>query len=77
MAPMASSNSSPPAAGARLIGSSGQEWVVLRTTHAEEDPAIWLVHLIKAEDSLAGKRHLSLVMTGEEFAGFCRDEGIA
>ena len=65
-----------PAAGARLFGASGQEWVVLRTTHAEEDPEIWLVHVIKAADALAGQRHLSLVMTGEEFAEFCRAEGI-
>ena len=66
----------PPAAGARLIGSSGQEWLVLRTTHAEEDPEIWLVHVIKASDALAGQRHLSLVMTGEEFTEFCRTAGI-
>jgi len=67
----------PPAAGARLFGATGQEWVVLRTTHAEEDPGIWLVHLIKAADALAGQRHLSLVMNGEEFTEFCRTEGIA
>ncbi|MFC5499162.1 hypothetical protein ACFPOE_16565 [Caenimonas terrae] len=66
----------PPAAGARLFGATGQEWVVLRTTHAEEDPEIWLVHVIKAADALAGQRHLSLVMTGEEFCEFCRAEGI-
>jgi hypothetical protein len=67
----------PPAAGARLFGATGQEWVVLRTTHAEEDPAIWLVHVIKAADALAGQRHLSLVMTGEEFIEFCHAEGIS
>lgn len=66
----------PPVAGAHLIGAAGQEWVVLRTTHAEEDPEIWLVHVIKAADALAGQRHLSLVMTGEEFTEFCRTEGI-
>lgn len=66
-----------PLAGARLVGSNGQEWVVLRTTHAEEDPEIWLVHVIKAADALAGQRHLSLVMTGEEFTEFCRAEGIS
>lgn len=66
----------PPVAGARLIGTAGQEWVVLRTTHAEEDPEIWLVHVIKAADALAGQRHLSLVMTREEFTEFCRTEGI-
>jgi hypothetical protein len=66
----------PPAAGARLFGTAGQEWVVLRTTHAEEDPQIWLVHVIKAADALAGQRHLSLVLTGEEFTEFCRNEGI-
>jgi hypothetical protein len=77
MAPMTPSSTSPPDAGARLVGSAGHEWVVLRTTHAEEDPEIWLVHLIKAADALAGRRHLSLVMTGEEFVEFCRDEGIA
>lgn len=68
---------SAPVAGARLVGASGQEWVVLRTTHAEEDPEIWLVHVIKAADALAGQRHLSLVMTGEEFTEFCRAEGIS
>ena len=67
----------PPAAGSRLYGATGQEWLVLRTTHAEEDPEIWLVHVIKATDALAGQRHLSLVMTGEEFTEFCRAEGIA
>jgi hypothetical protein len=67
---------SAPIAGSRLVGASGQEWVVLRTTHAEEDPEIWLVHVIKAADALAGQRHLSLVMTGEEFTEFCRAEGI-
>jgi hypothetical protein len=51
--------------------------VVLRTTHADDDPAIWLVHLIKAADASAGLRHLSLVLNGEEFRDFCRDEGIA
>ena len=66
-----------PAAGTRLFGAAGQEWVVQRTTHAEEDPEIWLVHVIKAADALAGQRHLSLVMTREEFAEFCRSEGIA
>ena len=66
----------PPVAGARLISATGVEWVVLRTTHAEEDPGIWLVHVIKAADALAGQRHLSLVMTGEEFTEFCRNEGI-
>jgi hypothetical protein len=74
---MIPSSTSPPAAGARLVGASGQEWVVLRTTHAEEEPEIWLVHLIKAADALAGQRHLSLVMNGEEFVEFCRNEGIA
>lgn len=69
--------STPPAAGARLFGASGQEWLVLRTTHADDDPDVWLVHLIKAADAAAGLRHLSLVMTGEEFADFCRDQGIA
>ena len=67
----------PPAAGARLLAASGQEWLVIRTTHAEEDPEIWLVHVIKAADALAGQRHLSLVLTGEEFTEFCRAEGIA
>ena len=67
----------PPAAGARLFGATGQEWLVLRTTHADDDPDVWLVHLIKAADAAAGLRHLSLVMTGEEFADFCRDQGIA
>lgn len=67
----------PPVAGAHLIGATGQEWLVLRTTHAEEDPDIWLVHVIKATDALAGQRHLSLVMTGEEFFEFCRAEGIS
>ena len=67
----------PPVAGARLYGATGQEWLVLRTTHAEEDPEIWLVHVIKASDALASQRHLSLVMTGEEFTEFCRAEGIA
>ena len=66
----------PPAAGTRLLGAAGQEWLVLRTTHAEEDPEIWLVHVIKATDALAGQRHLSLVMTGEEFTEFCLTEGI-
>ena len=66
----------PPAAGMRLFGAAGQEWLVLRTTHAEEEPEIWLVHLIKASDALAGHRHLSLVMTDEEFTEFCRAEGI-
>ena len=66
----------PPAPGARLLGAAGQEWLVLRTTHAEEDPGVWLVHVIKAADALAGQRHLSLVMTGEEFTEFCRTEGI-
>jgi hypothetical protein len=65
-----------PLAGARLVGTSGQEWVVLRTTHAEDDPEIWLVHVIKSADALAGQRHLSLVLTGEEFGEFCRAEGI-
>lgn len=72
-----SPSSTPPAAGARLFGASGQEWLVLRTTHADDDPDVWLVHLIKAADAAAGLRHLSLVMTGEEFADFCRDQGIA
>lgn len=67
----------PPVAGARLVGATGQEWVVLRTTHAQEDPGIWLVHVIKAADALAGQRHLSLVMTGEEFIEFCHAEGIS
>jgi hypothetical protein len=66
----------PPAAGARLVGATGEEWVVLRTTHDEEDPGIWLVHVIRAADALAGQRHLSLVMNGEEFTEFCRNEGI-
>ena len=66
----------PPTAGSRLVGATGQEWLVLRTTHDEEDPGIWLVHLIKAADDLAGQRHLSLVMTGEEFDEFRRAEGI-
>lgn len=66
----------PPAAGTRLFGAAGQEWLVLRITHAEEDPEIWLVHVIKATDALAGLRHLSLVMTGEEFTEFCLTEGI-
>jgi hypothetical protein len=65
-----------PVVGARLVGTSGQEWVVLRTTHAEEDPEIWLVHVIKTADAQAGQRHLSLVMTGEEFTEFCHAEGI-
>lgn len=72
-----SPSSTPPAAGARLFGATGQEWLVLRTTHADDDPDVWLVHLIKAADAAAGLRHLSLVMTGEEFADFCRDQGIA
>ena len=72
-----SSPSTPPGAGARLFGATGQEWLVLRTTHADDDPDIWLVHLIKAADAVAGLRHLSLVMTCEEFVDFCRDEGIA
>ena len=72
-----SSPSTPPAAGTRLFSATGQEWLVLRTTHADDDPDIWLVHLIKAADAVAGLRHLSLVMTGEEFVDFCRDEGIA
>ncbi|MDB5947527.1 MAG: hypothetical protein JWQ33_2553 [Ramlibacter sp.] len=66
----------PPATGARLLGTTGQEWVVLRTTHADDDPEVWLVHVIKAADAVAGLCHLSLVFTGEEFADFCRDEGI-
>lgn len=66
----------PPADGARLVGSAGEEWVVLRTTHAEDDPDVWLVHLIKAVHVAAGQRHQSLVMTPDEFADFCRDEGI-
>ena len=66
----------PPLAGARLLGRAGQEWVVLRTTHADDDPQVWLVHLIKATDESAGLRHLSLVLTDEEFQDFCRDEGI-
>lgn len=66
----------PPAAGTRLVGTAGHEWLVLRTTYAEEDPEIWLVHVIKSADALAGQRHLSLVMTGEEFTEFCRAEGI-
>lgn len=70
-------NSTPPPAGARLCGTTGQEWLVLRTTHADDDPEIWLIHLIKAADASAGLRHLSLVMNGEEFRDFCRDEGIA
>jgi hypothetical protein len=65
----------PPPAGARLLGTAGQEWVVVRTTHADEDPAIWLVHVIK--DAEAGRRHLSLVLTGDEYAEFCREQGIA
>jgi hypothetical protein len=69
-------SATPPPTGARLLGATGQEWVVLRTTHADDDPAIWLVHLIKSDDASAGRRHLSLVMTGEEFVDFCRDEGI-
>ncbi len=69
--------STPPAGGARLFSATGQEWLVLRTTHADDDPDIWLVHLIKAADAVAGLRHLSLVMAGEEFVDFCRDEGIA
>lgn len=66
----------PPVPGSRLLGKTGQEWVVLRTTCAEDDPDIWLVHVIKAADAAAGLRHLSLVFTGEEFADFCRDQGI-
>jgi hypothetical protein len=66
----------PPPAGARLLGHRGQEWLVLRTTYAEDDPEIWLVHLIKAADASAGLRHLSLVLSGEEFQAFCSDEGI-
>ena len=72
-----SPNSTPPPAGARLLGATGQKWLVLRTTHADDDPDIWLVHLIKSTDASAGLRHLSLVLTGEEFVDFCRDEGIA
>lgn len=67
----------PPPAGARLLGAAGQEWVVVRTTHADDDPDVWLVHVIKAADAEAGRRHLSLVLTGEEFAQFCQDQGIA
>lgn len=67
----------PPPAGARLLGAAGQEWVVVRTTHADDEPDIWLVHVIKAADAQAGRRHLSLVLTGEEFAQFCREQGIA
>ena len=67
----------PPETGARLFGASGEEWLVLRTTHDEEDPGIWLVHVIKAADALAGQRHLSLVMTCEEFTEFCHNEGIS
>ena len=66
----------PPVAGARLVGATGEEWVVLRTTRDEEDPGVWLVHVIRAADALAEKRHLSLVLTGEEFTEFCRNEGI-
>ncbi|MCY7320173.1 MAG: hypothetical protein LH617_15865 [Ramlibacter sp.] len=66
----------PPLAGSRLLGSTGQEWVVLGTTHADDDPQVWLVHLIKATDASAGLRHMSLVLAEEEFRDFCRDEGI-
>ena len=66
----------PPPPGSRLVGTTGLEWVVVRTTYAEDDPDIWLVHVIKAADAAAGLRHLSLVLTGDEFADFCRDQGI-
>ncbi len=67
----------PPDAGARLVDSAGQEWLVQRITHADDDPDVWLVHLIKSADALAGARHLSLVLNPDEFCDFCRDEGIA
>jgi hypothetical protein len=66
-----------PVPGSRLMGAAGQEWLVLRITHADDEPEIWLAHLIKVADAEAGRRHLSLVLTGEEFVEFCRSEGIA
>jgi len=71
------SNPAPPEPGARLLGSDGQEWLVQRITRADDDPAVWLVHLIPAADASAGRRHLSQVLTGDEYTDFCRDRGIA
>lgn len=71
------SNPAPPEPGSRLLGSGGQEWLVQEITRADEDPGVWLVHLIPAADASAGRRHLSHVLSRDEFADFCRDQGIA
>lgn len=67
----------PPEPGSRLLGSAGQEWLVQRITRDEDEPGVWLVHLIAAEDASAGRRHLSQVLTCEEYVDFCREQGIA
>lgn len=70
-------DTAPPEPGARLLGSDGQEWLVQRITRDDDDPGVWLVHLIAAADASAGRRHLSQVLTCDEYADFCRDQGIA
>jgi hypothetical protein len=71
------SNPAPPEPGSHLLGSCRQEWLVQRIIRADDEPAVWLVHLIAAADASAGRRHLSQVLNCDEFADFCRDQGLA
>ena len=64
-----------PAKGEQLTGGDGAVWVVLRCHHAPDDPAFFAVDLIRQQDLKQTSRALNL--TWDEFADFCRQQGIA
>jgi hypothetical protein len=63
-----------PARGEQLKSAKGEIWIVLRCHRAADDPSFFAVDLIRQHDLKQTSRAVNL--TWDEFADFCRREGI-
>jgi hypothetical protein len=63
-----------PVRGEQLKSAKGEIWIVLRCHQAADDPHFFAVDLIRQYDVKQTSRSVNL--TWDEFADFCRREGI-